>query len=205
MEDKKFYVYVHKDPRDGSTRYVGKGCGDRAWRLKCRVAKHGSWIASLANKGLVPIIEIVERFDKEEDALFREGELIEYFMKMEPKFCNMIEAGIGCPAGEFHPMFGTKHSDETRAKMSASAKGKRKSSEHKKNIGLGHKGKKKNPDSIAKRIEKVNKKVLCIENNVIYKSVKDASVALDVDHSSISRICRGKQKSSWNKLTFRYA
>jgi len=205
MEDKKFYVYVHKDPRDNSVRYVGKGCGDRAWRLKCRVAKHGSWIASLANKGLMPIIEVLEGFDKEEDALNKEKELIEHFTKINPKLCNMIEAGIGCPSGEKHPMFGTKHSPETRSKMSKSSLGKPKSKKHRENIGLGNKGKKKSPETIANRVEKVNKKVVCIENGVTYKSVKCASTELDVDRSSIVRICRGKQKTSWNKLTFKYA
>lgn len=205
MELKKFYVYLHIDPRDKSVRYAGKGVGDRAWRLKRRSGKHRSWLKSLESKGLAPIVEIVEYFDSETDALNKEAELIRYFMAIEPKFCNMIDGGIGCPAGEKHPMFGRKHTKETKSKMSISGKGKEKSTSHRANIGLAHKGKPKNPDSVKKRVDKVIKPILCIESGIIFSSVKEASAQTGVDASSIVKICKGKQKKSWNKLTFTYA
>ncbi|NJO48271.1 MAG: hypothetical protein HC840_00985 [Leptolyngbyaceae cyanobacterium RM2_2_4] len=204
MEEKKFYVYIHIDPRDKSVRYVGKGTGDRAWRLKRRSGKHKSWLKSLESKGLLPVIEIVEYFSSEKEALTKEADLIKSFMISEPKFCNMIDGGIGCPSGSRHPMFGRKHTEETKLKMRKSGKGKRKSAQHRENIGLAHKGKPKNPESIRKRVLKVLKSILCIESGSIFNSVKEASEQTGVDASSIVRICKGKQKMSWNKLTFRY-
>lgn len=204
MEEKKFYVYVHIDPRDKSTRYVGKGTGDRAWRLKRRSGKHKSWIKSLESNGLVPKIEIIEYFDLEKDALNKEAELIRHFMAIEPKFCNMIEGGIGCPSGKAHPMFGRKHSKETRCKMSNSSKGKAKSEEHCKNIGLGHKGRKLSPSHIAKRVAKVIKPIICVETGKIFNSVKEASEKTGVDASSIVKICKEKQAKSSKGFTFKY-
>lgn len=53
--------------------------------------------------------------------------------------------------GEEHPMFGVKHSEESRERMSKGRKGKRKgvphSEEHKRKIGEGNKGKKRTKEN----------------------------------------------------------
>lgn len=47
------------------------------------------------------------------------------------------------------------------------------------------------------------KKVLCVENNTVYPSVKECSMALGIDPSGISSVLRGRQKTSHN-LHFEY-
>ena len=46
------------------------------------------------------------------------------------------------------------------------------------------------------RNERISKKVLCIELNQIFPSTHEASRQLGLYHSSISRCCNGKQKTS---------
>lgn len=57
------------------------------------------------------------------------------------KHYNLTIGGDSLGAGENHPMYNKKHSDETRKKISESNKGKTFSDEHKKNLSESHKGK----------------------------------------------------------------
>lgn len=56
---------------------------------------------------------------------------------------------------------------------------------------------------ILKRVEKVNKKVLCVESNTVFNSVKEASQFTGADASSIVRVCKKKQSKA-KGLTFTY-
>lgn len=46
-----------------------------------------------------------------------------------------------------------------------------------------------------KRLQSISKKVLCVETNKIYNSMKEAERDLGCDHSHISAVCRGKRKT----------
>lgn len=50
---------------------------------------------------------------------------------------------------------------------------------------------------------KFSKKVICIETNVVYPSTKDVERQFGFDNSSISKCCKGKQKSAY-KLHWKY-
>lgn len=50
---------------------------------------------------------------------------------------------------------------------------------------------------------KAYKKVKCLNTNIIYKSILDASIKLNVDRSSISKVCRGK-RNDVNGFKFEY-
>ena len=57
--EKRFYVYVHKRPTDGTIFYVGKGCRNRLTSTKSRskywhntVAKHGGFVPEKIYTGL---------------------------------------------------------------------------------------------------------------------------------------------------------
>ena len=97
-------------------------------------------------------------------------------------------------------------SDETKEKISKALKGKQNclgrklSAETRAKIAEGNRRRIISEASRKKMSEshmgKTCKKVLCVETGEIYESVKDASIAVNVDGSTISKCCRGKQKTA---------
>lgn len=83
---------------------------------------------------------------------------------------------------------GKKASDETKLKISNSQKGKHFSDESKKKMS----------DSA------IHKRVICIETNTIYSSIKDASTELSISGSNICSCCKGNRKMA-SGLHFKYA
>lgn len=106
--EKRFYVYVHKRPTDGTIFYVGKGCGNRLTSTKSRskywrntVSKHGGFIPEKIYTGLTED----EAFSLEIATIAEIG--IE-------NLCNLSTGGDG-PAG-------CKRSEETKRVLSERAK-----------------------------------------------------------------------------------
>lgn len=119
-----------------------------------------------------------------------------------------------------NPMYGKSHSDETKKKMSDikigennPMYGKTLSYESRKKISEHHKGK-NNPiynhvyteeerKIISRRVlsyaDKWRKKVFCIEDNLTFSSVKDASSYYHVGTSTLSGHLNGHQKSCKGK------
>lgn len=84
-------------------------------------------------------------------------------------------------AGENHPLYGKHLSEETKQKISESRKGK-----------------------YSGELSPSSKKVLCIDNNTIYHSIKQAAEELHVDASSICACCKNKLKHT-KGYHFQYA
>lgn len=92
---------------------------------------------------------------------------------------------------------GLKMSEETRAKMSKSHKGKidgknnpmygKSCSEHCKEILRNKLSGSNNPSA---------KKVICLETNEVFNTIKDAAKWCNIGHSDIAAYIRGKQKSA---------
>lgn len=91
--------------------------------------------------------------------------------------------------GENHPMYGKKHSDETKRKISEANKGKK---SHRKGVQLSDETKKKLSES-KKGLN--TKKVLCITTNKIFESIKSASEFYNCNSSSLTQCCKGNRKS----------
>jgi len=91
--NKKFYVYCHRNPENNQVQYIGKGQGRRAYSLTKRSAAHLEWIGLLSKKTLKPIIDIIEYFDNEKDALNKEIELIKYYKHLGVQLLNISEGG----------------------------------------------------------------------------------------------------------------
>lgn len=136
---------------------------------------------------------------------------------------KLSDALKGKMAGEKNPFYGRKHSDETKQKISEYAStrtgdknpnygnhalagenhpmyGKRLSEETKQKISEGKKGK-------YVGINNSNAKpVYCYETNKVYATAKEASIELQIDASTIGKLCRGTyQRDNIKGHHFRYA
>ena len=83
-------------------------------------------------------------------------------------------------------MKGKKHSEETKLKMSKSMLGKKLSKE-----------------TIEKISKRTNIEIFCVENNIVYESIKDASIKLNINRDKIS-LCLNRQIESYGGYHFNY-
>ncbi|CAN5576558.1 hypothetical protein BH10PSE14_BH10PSE14_06670 [soil metagenome] len=124
-DDSKFYVYLYRDPRPGREMtpiYVGKGqaANDRAnvhWRQRSHNQSLNRVLNKIRKLDLVPVIEIVGRFQSEQDAFQCEIELISKFGRQTDRsgtLCNVALGGEGA--------VGVVHSALARKNMSDAAK-----------------------------------------------------------------------------------
>lgn len=52
-------------------------------------------------------------------------------------------------------------------------------------------------------MERLNSYVICLNNNIVYKGVREAERATGADHSNISKVCKGL-RCSVKGLRFQY-
>ena len=129
-------VYLHCKP-NGEPFYVGKGTIKRSNDLISSRNRHHQNIVNKYGKNNI-LVRFMECVD-EKSALKLEVELISVFRKSGFVMANISSGGdVG---NKF------KWSDESRKKLSETKKGMSLSAEHRKAIGLAHKGKKKRPMS----------------------------------------------------------
>jgi len=78
----RYYVYVYSDPETHKPFYVGKGTRDRVWshlNFKRAITAKQKKIKSILDKGLRPIVELVQ-WDLTQDEAFKvEAAFIQYF------------------------------------------------------------------------------------------------------------------------------
>ena len=121
-------IYGLCDPIGGHLRYIGFTKQDidirltqhlRPSQLKKQTHKN-SWLKSLLNKKLVPVIFVIQETDAKNWPSDEQWN-IEYFKSLG---CNLTN-DIRCPGGEMPPnMSGIKQSPEHSAKISKTNKGK---------------------------------------------------------------------------------
>lgn len=144
--DKRFCVYLYRDPRPGKRNqpiYVGKGSrkrnrADAHWRNGCKVnLLFAGILGKIRAAGLEPIIEIVGWFDDEAGAFALECALIKRFGRRDQgsgPLANLTDGGEG----------GANPSDEVRRKIGEKTKARagnyRHSPESKKKISLANTG-----------------------------------------------------------------
>lgn len=135
------------------------------------------------------------------------------------KYYNSFNNGLNCNEGG-NGNIGHKHSKETKRKLSESAKGRKHSEETKKIIGEASKGRKHSEESkkLMSKIKKErmnnntklkisiglkgnkngvgnkgrSKKIICLTNNKIYESIKDAANELGLHSDGIIKVCKGE-------------
>lgn len=137
-----FYVYEHWRPDTGECFYVGKGCKQRARDMnRDRSNQHVGIIKDLEAMGLCIEIRLFMGGLTEGEAFAQEKARIEDLRAAGAPLVNIVgteefKARCGSP-GEKHPLWGKRHSPETRAKQSEAAKRRPRrtlSSEHKEKI-----------------------------------------------------------------------
>ena len=148
------YTYAHYRP-DGSVFYIGKGCGDRAYRTGHR---NPHWHRTIAKHG-PHTVEILARWATHEEALAHEVFLIACFRDMGERLTNLTDGGEGVVGHKWtaeqrarmsqvkrgKPSGGRgikrkPHTEETKSLMSLKRKGIRFSEEHKIKISASKKG-----------------------------------------------------------------
>lgn len=186
----KYYTYAHFTKDNKKLFYIGKGKNRRAWQTSGRnrywsnvVKKHGR------------IVKILAEWDTEEEAFEHEKFLIGCF---EGKLVNLTDGGEGTS--------GRKQSKEEKEKRSLKLKGVPFTEERKANISASLKGRKLSPEQAKKHREhlakvrvKTEKKVKCLTSNIVYPSITEAGKIEKVDPASIVKACKGILKTAGKK------
>lgn len=156
FESEKFgvvFIYTLSDPRDGKIRYVGK-TNDLKHRLRGHIneamigrnSHKCSWIKALKFQGMEPLIEPIEILHFATDVEIRECESfwINNLRFLGFNLTNLIEGGIGGVM---------RHSEESREKFRKSRTGRKMPLETRLKISAAMKGKRRSPESYKKQAE----------------------------------------------------
>jgi len=199
MKDTKYYVYLHKRVDDHKIFYVGKGFNSRA------ISKHNRnkyWHNVVNKHGYY--IEYAAKDLSEEEAFELEIFLIQECKLSDIKLVNMTDGGEGSS--------GFKHSEESLEKIRIKCIGRvypphsKETIEKRKNSFMNNK---ENLEICRQRIIKLNKennpallkafKIKCIEDDKIFKSIREAARYYDLDNSYLSKHLKGEYESVKNK------
>lgn len=195
----KTYIYSLDCPETKMPKYIGKTIN-----IKQRLAQHirsnektkkYAWIKSLKNKGLKPILTLIDTI--EHDWEFWEDWYIQYYKFLGFDLKNHKGGGVG---GRLSP--------ETRNKISLKLKGKKKSTEHKaktiKNLNKGtpwNKGKKLTEEQkkiAIKALEDFRK-----NNTGYWKGKKRPQETIDKIKKSFAEKRKDKPKKERNKVVYK--
>jgi len=206
-----FYTYAHCKP-NGSIFYIGKGLEDRAWSKDNR---NIHWKRTVEKHGYT--VEILANWETEDEAFDHERLLISCFKDMGIKLVNMTNGGEGSSgyrwtdeqkanfdiSGEKNPMFGKRHSQETKDKISAKASQRTVSETAKTKISKAMKNRSFSKSHLEKLKEagignknglggKANSKK-CKVDKVIYSSATKAGQALGFSANAIQKRCNSSK------------
>ena len=155
-----FYVYEHWRLDRDECFYVGKGMGNRAYKMRDRNSHHKAIMEKMSREGSGVEVRMVATGLTEVEAFALEVERISFWREAGVDLANYTNGGDGVSGLKMSDqakakmsaakkglpgratMLGKKHSDETKAKMSDAKRGVKKSPEHAAKVGLRHKGKK---------------------------------------------------------------
>ena len=209
-----YVVYMHISP--SGKKYIGITCQkpEKRWGYGNKY-EHNDHIKNAIKKYGWNNFEHKILFDNltKEEAEQKEIELIAYYKSNQREYGYNIEPGgnhNGKKSQETIEKFrkarlGIKRgpmSEETKQKLSEAMKGKPAW-----NKGKKYTVKEKEKISIGTRKAMKDKgflkKVICIETNIIYQSIQEASEKTNCYYSGISRVCNGKLKKV-KGLTFKF-
>lgn len=204
-----YYVYAHIK-KNGDIFYIGKGKGKRAWK---KIGRSKYW-NNITNKYSYDVVILKDNLS-EHNAFVLEKQYISEIKGL----CNLTNGGEGISGfifpssslkkksisafnntnklgkksfgsgrskGIVSPFFGKHHTDESRSKMRVAKLNSKYLFEHKQNIAKSH--------SI---------QVECIENEIIFNSIKEASLNMNISARMILEVCKGIRNIA-KGYTFKY-
>lgn len=185
-------IYVLKDPITLEIRYVGKTNS-----IKTRFCRHLSHARNLNNKRHIdnwirsinnnPIIEIIE-LCTEENWKDREIYWIKYYRDLKTNLCNHSDGGEGAGYRNKNCV-GKKHTDATKQKIREATFNR--SDDIKKHLSDIGKQKTLSKNNNAK-------KVIHINSNIEYGSLKEACLIFNLNYSSeVNRIMLKRKTASF--------
>jgi hypothetical protein len=210
-------IYILKDPRDFSIRYVGK-CEKKY--LNTRLSAHlapsnmkcsnhrTNWIRSLLCLGLKPEIELVQDgYKTRKELCDAEIFFIQFYKDMGLDLVNATKGGEGGSA----KLFGDKNparrpevryrvrkpiSEETRARLSAAKAGKNHPFYGKRGKDTTQFGLKRTKDQNIKNAKAQGGKMFKDNLGNIYNTLGEAQDKTGADHRNISAVLHNKRKST---------
>lgn len=207
--NKTVYIYTLSDPRDGRVRYVGA----TSQRLKKRLSNHKAdaksrnsapvhkWINSLLDEGLEPIMDIVDSGDTD----IWEAKEKYWIQRCKDTGCDLLnqtDGGVHCVydeeyrrkiSGKNHPMYGLRGEKHPMYRRGDERRGQ-KNPMYGRRLFSERNGK-------SRRIAQYTRDGLFIR---YWNAMMDVSRELQIDHSHITKCCKGKQKSAGGYI-WRYA
>lgn len=179
---RKYYVYRHRTTTDNRVFYVGCGSEKRPYDTHHK-RRSKTWFDIYENEGL--IVEILHITEDKDEALELEEFLIQEYGRiidggsLVNKSLFKGTGGIS-NKGEKNSMFGKKHSEESKQKMSEAQKGD-------KHHMYGK------PSHRRKPVLQYSKNGDFIKE---WTSIYDAAQELNLHQTNICYACNGKRKSS---------
>ena len=179
----KYYIYAHLKPNTGEIFYIGKGCRERAYSTYGRskwwhniVSKYGYDIFILdANLSEAEAFKIEKKYIKRLGRRdLKEGTLV-----------NLTDGGEGMGRRVW-----TKEQREYAAFMKTGERNARWNTKHTKAA------KKKIRDN-----QPATRQIIDIETNIVYKSMREASIKYNIPYSTLSGYLTGYRP---NKTTLIY-
>lgn len=227
------HVYRHIRLDKNEPFYIGIGLDDINKRAFEKKARRSDWWNRIANKHGYEVQILFEDvsidFAKE-----KEKEFIALYGRLDlgtGTLCNLTDGGDGingwkAPAETIERMKNAAklrgtfmlNTPEIIAKRAESNRGKKRTPEQCERLTAWQRGVPKPKEQVEKMIasrlkpecvEKARnqpncKKVMCIENQVVYRSAAEAARQLGLDRSFISMCCLGTRKNA-KGLTFKFA
>jgi hypothetical protein len=190
----RFYVYLHKD-KNNNIRYVGKGCGRRAYKCTGRSAY---WKNVFKYRN--PEVVIYKTNLTAQEALDLEYKVHKY-LNNRYKLCNLKEGGG----------VGFKFSDLSRSAMSKAKKsapvnpkcieamrtanrGKKRDPEIVKKVADAKRGKKNKTSPSVEHRRKKGRAFICLNNGKVYYTTLEAAVDLNLNRNSIGKCVNGDRR-----------